>query len=133
MNKALELFTKSAELGSLEAHCHLGTMYYYGRNAEHDMDKALRLIKVAAIGGHEIARNALGKLEEVEWGKMNRSMKHHMIAARAGYDNSLKEIGEGYRAGHVTKQEYATTLRAHQRVRDEMRSKQRDIAAALDE
>ena len=40
---------------------------------------------------------------------MNRAMKHHMIAARAGVDLSLKKVGEGYRAGHLTKDEYASS------------------------
>ena len=57
-------------------------------------------------------------------------MKHWMIAARAGYEKALKKVGEGYKAGHVTKDEYATTLRAYQCSVDEMKSKQRDIAAA---
>ena len=40
-------------------------------------------------------------------------MKHFMIAAKAGFDLSLKEVGEGYKRGHVTKDEYAQTLRAY--------------------
>ena len=37
------------------------------------------------------------------------SYEHYMIAAKSGYDNSLKAVGVGYKAGHVTKDEYAIT------------------------
>jgi len=60
-------------------------------------------------------------------------MKHFMIAARAGCDTSLKEVGEGYKVGHVTKDEYARTLRAYQETSIEMKSTQRSIAHALKE
>jgi hypothetical protein len=55
-------------------------------------------------------------------------MKHYMIAARGGLDNSLKKVGEGYKAGHVTKDEYARTLRAHKQATEEMKSEQRTKA-----
>ena len=57
-------------------------------------------------------------------------MKHFMIAAKAGFDLSLKEVGEGYKRGHVTKDEYAQTLRAYKASQDEMKSEQRTKAAA---
>ena len=38
------------------------------------------------------------------------AMKHFMISARAGYCDSLKEVGEGYKAGLVTKEEYMQML-----------------------
>ena len=37
---------------------------------------------------------------------MNQAMKHFMIAAKAGCDDSLKMVGLGYKRGHVTKDEY---------------------------
>ena len=39
--------------------------------------------------------------------------------------------GEGYKAGHVSKEDYAKTLRAYQQTRDEMKSAQRAKVAAL--
>ena len=44
---------------------------------------------------------------------MDRAMKHFMIAAKIGCDASLEEVSERYKAGHVTKDEYASTLRAY--------------------
>jgi len=37
-------------------------------------------------------------------------------------------VSEGYTDGHVTKDEYANTLRAHRASQDEMKSEQRAIA-----
>lgn len=62
------------------------------------------------------------------FGNMDRAMKHFMIAARSGMDVSLKEVGEGYKAGHVTKDEYASTLRVYKDAVDEMKSEQRTKA-----
>ena len=56
-------------------------------------------------------------------------MKHFQIAARAGYQPSLDLVKEGYMRGHITKEEYANTLREYQTSQDEMKSKARDKAA----
>jgi len=54
-----------------------------------------------------------------------------MIAARCGFEPSLKMIGEGYKAGQ---DEYACTLRAYQyqvSVDEMMKSEGRTIASKL--
>ena len=79
---------------------------------------------MAAIGGHEIARNNLGAMEATMC-NMDRAMKHFMISARAGFSISLKQIGKGYKAGYITKDEYTSTLRAYQSSLEEMKSEQR--------
>lgn len=68
--------------------------------------------------------------DELE-GNMGRAVKHYIIAARSGYDLSLKAVGKGYKLGYVTKDEYATTLRTHQASQDEMKSTQRANYASL--
>ena len=57
-------------------------------------------------------------------------MKHFMIAANSGCDKSLKSVGEGYKEGLVTKDEYTMTLRAYKDSMDEMKSDQRTKAEA---
>ena len=84
---------------------------------------------IAAFGGHEAARHCLGMMERDIAKDTATAMKHFMIAARSGYDDSLKEVGEGYKAGVVTKDEYANTLRAHKEYQDRMKSKEREEAA----
>lgn len=92
------------------------------------MEKTLHHWKLAAIGGHEVARYNLGTMEE----DIVKSMKHFTIAARSGFDESLKAVGDGYKDGFVTKDEYANTLRAYQVSVAEMKSAQRTEAAAIE-
>ena len=44
---------------------------------------------------------------------------------------SLKEIRQGFMRGCVTKDDFENALRAHKESKDEMRSDQRDAAAAF--
>ena len=127
LEKTMKLWNKAAELGSANAHFGLAKAYFEGNGVERDMKPAVHHIKLAAIGGHEKARYTLGMYEEVN-GNIERAMKHLMIAARSGYDDALKEVGKGYKAGLITKDEYARTLRAYQCCRDEMKSEQRSKA-----
>ena len=142
-SKALELWKKSAELGSVFAHCRVANEYRCGNIVESDMAKAFHHWRLAAIGGHEQARHNLGLIERqqgnlniglglLEKGDSNmvRAYRHFLIAARCGYDDSLKKVGDGYKAGYVTKDEYASTLRVHKACRDRMKSKERDKATA---
>ena len=126
--KAFELWKQGAELGSITAHYCLGIVYRTGRGVGIDMEKSIQHYKLAAIGGHEVARHALGMIEYLQ-GNMNRAMKHYMIAAKSGHDDALKCVGIGYKRGLVTKDDYASTLRKHQSIRNEMKSDQRTKAA----
>jgi len=126
--KAFELWKRGAELGSITAHYCLGIVYRTGRGVDIDKERAAYHMKLAAIGGHEVARHALGMIE-LESGNIDRAMKHFMIAARSGFDESLKGVGEGCKGGFVTKDEYTSTLRSYQNIRNEMKSDQRTKAA----
>jgi len=128
--RAFELLTRGAELGSVQSHSSVAGAYLTGEGVEMDDDKAMHHLMIAAMGGFEVARHMLGDAE-VSRGNMERAMKHYMIAAKCGYDDSLKEIGLGYKAGKVTKDEYASTLRAHKQATEEMKSEQRPIAEEL--
>ena len=127
LRKAFELFNRGAELGSVSSHCLLAKMYQFGRGVEKDEEKSKHHLILAAMGGDEVARHMLGDIEHYN-GDIDRAMKHYMMAAKCGYDDALKEIGLGYKAGKVTKDEYASTLRAHRASQDEMKSEQRTKA-----
>jgi len=125
-NKAFELYNQAAELGSIKAHYELATCLYHGKSGvEKDKKKAIQHYKLAAIGGHERARYLLGIIE-MSNGNTDLAMKHYIIGAKSGEEDSLKKVGLGYKAKVVSKDEYAKTLRAYQSSRDEMKSKQRD-------
>ena len=64
--------------------------------------------------GHVNASYDLGALEE-EAGNMDRAVKHWMISASAGDDDSLKEIRQCSVNGHATKDDFEKVLRAHKK------------------
>jgi len=130
--KALELSHRAAELGYASAYTNIGYAYYHGRGVEVDKKKAKHYYEVAAMGGDATARYNLGLLEESE-GNTNRALKHYLIAARSGYSQSLKRIQQLYLNGHATKEEYTKSLQLYQTYLDEIKSDQRDQAAAAND
>ena len=124
---AFQYLTKAAELGNLHAHCVLGYMYYKGNGVEEDEEKGLFHLEKAAIGGHPGARHNLGSIEG-ENGNMERSVRHFIIGAKLGYDDSMKALWWHYSDGSITKEKLDATLRAHQAAIDATKSPQRKIA-----
>ena len=108
--KAVEYWTKSAELEDPSSHYNLGNMYMKGDVVEKDAEKCIQHLEKAAIGGHPDARYNLatiqGSNENVE-----RAAKHLIIAANLGSEKSMKALWKYYSAGHITKEELETTLR----------------------
>ena len=129
--KANELYLKAGELGCADAYYNLAASYYEGWGVEIDMKKANHYFELAAMNGHALARHNLGCLEE-QAGNHEREYKHFILAACAGYKQSLDSVKFGYTQGHVVKEEYANTLREYQKSLDEMKSEARDKAAAED-
>ena len=130
--KALELWHKAAELGYPLAYNGIGYAYQFGRGVEIDKKKAARYYELAAMGGDARARYNLGFDEECK-GNEDRALKHHMIAARSGLSESLKRIQVMYSDGHATKEDYTKALKSYQTHLVEIKSSQRDEAAAADE
>jgi len=128
-DKALELYVRAGGLGCAEAYCDVGYAYENGRGVEIDEKKSNHYYKLAAVGGNIEARYNLG-LDEMKDGNMDRALKHYMIAAEDGDDISLKKIQELYTNGLATKDDYAKALRAYQAYLVEIKSTQRDKAAA---
>ena len=126
---ALKYFTKAAELGGVDAHYNLSVMYGEGLGVKKDEKKRVYHLEEAAIGGHAYARHNLGYLEDCR-GRMDRAVKHMIIAANMGLDKSLENVKMAYRKGLVSKDDFASTLRAHQAAVDATKSPQREEAAA---
>ena len=127
--KAFELWHRAAELGSAEAHYNIGNAYFDGQGVERDMNKAKHYYALAAIGGSVEARHNLGYAEGCA-GNMSRAVKHFMIAAGAGEDNSLAHVRVMFMIGHATKEDFEKALRSHKEASDEMKSDQREAATA---
>ena len=123
--KANELYLKAGELGCADAYYNLGDSYDDGNGVEVDKKKAKHYWELAAMNGNVGARHNLGVIEG-RAGNLHRATKHFILAARAGSKQSLEGVKIGYNDGAVTKDEYANTLRAYQKSRDEMKSEMRN-------
>ena len=129
--KALELWHRAAKLGNTASYYSIGNAYYFGRVVERDEKKAKHYWELAAMGGHVLSRYNLG-VHEGHAGNKDRVIKHHMIAAGCGHTESLENIKQMFMNGESTKDDYATALRAYQANLVEIKSPQRDEAAAFD-
>ena len=130
--KALELWHQAADLGSASSYFNIGNSYLQGNGVERDENKAYHYWELAAMGGDVDARHNLG-IFEGRVGNMDRKLKHLMVAASCGYKESLNEIKQMFMDRDATKDDYAKALRSYQAYLVEIKSPQRDEAAAFDE
>jgi hypothetical protein len=127
--KALELWHRAAELGDATAYYSIGVAYDIGNGVERDEKKANHYWELAAMGGNVTARHNLGVREGLAF-KMDRALRHWMIAVDNGYAQSLENIEHFYKNGYATKDDYAKALRSYQAYLNEIKSAQRDEAAS---
>ena len=119
--------SKAAELGDAGAHYHASYMYMEGLGVERDEKKHIYHLERAAIGGHSMARHNLGCVEE-RHGKMDRAVKHWIIAANMAYDLSLEALKNAYKKGLVSKEDFTGALRGYQAAIEATKSPQREEA-----
>jgi hypothetical protein len=67
---------------------------------------------------------------DADGGNFDRAIKHWLIAASCGHLRAVNAIKEVMTVGYATKDHYAQALRSYKQYLDEVRSKQRDKAAA---
>jgi len=131
MDEALKLWHRAAKLGSAVSYHNIGYAYYDGIGVEVDLKKAAYYWGIAAMRGHTDSRHNLGAMEE-QAGNNDRALKHFMIAVKDGDFDSLEGIKLMYNNGHATKDDYNTALQSYQAYVDEIKSDQRDEAAAAE-
>lgn len=128
--KALSLWHRAGKLGCSGAYTNIGNAYFKGElGVERNMRKAKQYYELAAMECPS-ARHNLGLCEELV-GNVNRAVKYFTIAAGCGHGDSLKRIRNIYLFGYATKVDYEKALRAYQKYLIEIRSDQRDQAAAF--
>ncbi len=129
-DKAFEYLTKAAELGNASAHYELSIMYRMGRGVEKDETKELYHAEEAAIAGDPDARHSLGVYE---WnnGRIDKALKHWIIAANLGHDESIQELKDCYKDGLFSKDDFAAALRAHHVAVNAMKSPQREYCEPM--
>ncbi len=127
---AIKYWTKAAALGHVEALYYLGDRYYNGEGVEKDKERAVHYWEKAAIRGHPTARNNLGAIEE-ENGNTERAVKHAIIAAKLGDEDSMKALWKHFSAGNITKGDLDAILRTHHAAIDATKSPEREAAEAF--
>ena len=130
--KALELWHRAAELGHAPSYYSIGVAYKLGDGVERDEKKAVHYMELSAMEGQVVARHNLGVSEWLA-ANIDRALKHYMIAAGSGYSVSLENIKLMFMEGYATKDDYAKALRVYQANLAEIKSAQRDQAAAFDD
>ena len=128
--RANKLYLKAGVLGHASAYYNLGNAYRLGRGVEIDTKKEKHYYELAVMNGDIKARHNIGCSEGTA-GNHHRAMKHLLIAARAGYGESLENVKQGFMNGYVTKDQYANTLREYQKSQYEVKSEARDKARVI--
>ena len=126
--RSFQYWTKAAELGDAEAHHCLSIMYAKGEGAEKNEKMELYHEEEAAIRGHPTARHFLACMELINE-RFGRAVKHWIIAANLGFDESVQALKTRYADGKVSKEDFAAALRAHHAAVDATKSPQREAAA----
>jgi len=125
VQRAIELWTEAAELGSIDAHFSLGRSYYYGDGVGQDKVKAAGHWEYAAMKGNVESRHSLG-IAEYNAGNYPLAVKHYMISAKMGDKDSLDEIKEMFTEGCATKAQYSEALKGYGDAVEETKSHQRE-------
>ena len=124
---ALKYDKMAAELGNANAHYNLSIAYSMGQGVENDEKKQVYHLEQAAILGHPDARYNLAWYEEKN-GEIERAVKHWIIAANLGDDESIQKLKKYYKHGFVSKEDFAAALRANHAAVVAMKSPQREEA-----
>ncbi|KAL7551398.1 hypothetical protein ACHAWF_015522 [Thalassiosira exigua] len=127
LEQAFANWLKAGELGAPAAHYWVAKAYHNGWAVKKDTKKATYYFQLGAVKGDLMSRHMLAR-NEYDNGNVDRSMKHWMIAASAGDEKAAMELQKAYRVGHLTKDDFVRTLRAHKQSYDQMKSDQRDTA-----
>jgi TPR repeat protein len=121
--------SRDAELGFAPAYQSLGIVYGKGDGVSKGKKKARRYHELAAIAGCVKSRLNLA-LYERKAGRFDRAIKHWLIAASQGDVITVNFIRSSLSSGYATTDHYNQALQGYQLYLDEVKSDQRDKAAA---
>ena len=119
--KAMEWFTKAADLGNASAMRWIGYMYHFGEGVEVDYAKAMDWYSKAADLGDSTAMIWIGSLyENGEGVEVNyaKAMEWYIKAADLGYDAAMNNIGFLYQNGFGVDRDYAKAMEWYSKAAD---------------
>ncbi|EJK44379.1 hypothetical protein THAOC_37083 [Thalassiosira oceanica] len=122
MRRAVKLWEEAAELGSTDALFELGNAYLEGEGVQQDEPMAVEFYMKAAMQGHTESRYNLGCVEG-EKGSHDRAVRHWLISAKMGEEDSLENIKTAFKAGLATKEQYTEALKGYKDAVEEMKTK----------
>jgi len=125
---AFAYLTKAAELGGADAHYNLSILYGEGKGVEMDKKKGFYHLEEAVFAGHPEARYNLA-CHEGRNKRYDKAVKHLIIAAKLGHDESIQALKKFYVGGKFSKEAFAAALRAHQAAVEATKSPQREVAS----
>lgn len=131
-HQSFELYLRAAELGFARACFNVAMYYRRGLNGSVpvDVEKYRKYLVLAAKGGHSGARCLLGS-DEANHGNMDVAIKHWKISAAMGEKKAMENLKYCFfKQANLSKEEYASAVRAFKTARDEEWSEERDKAAA---
>ena len=128
--RAVESWTEAARLSSVSAHFELCAALALGNGVGRSMKLSIHHCEIAAKGGHPLARHNLG-CDESDLRNYKRALKHWMISAMMGHEESLTSILELCKHGNASKDDYARALAGFQKAVDERTSPERTSAKEL--
>lgn len=128
LQMAMKLYSCAGELKNADSYGRLGDMHRNGEGVEANIETANHYYTLAAMGGSVTDRYKLGTAELMK-GDVDRAVKHWMISAGCGDDNSLASIREWYEKGRASKEDFGNALRAFGEAKAETKSEQREAAA----
>ena len=125
--EALKWYHRAVDVGEGRAADDLGQCYLKGDGVEQDIEKALEHYQKAVDLGWIPAFITIGGLL-FQRGEIYEGMLNYRKAAMCGWtsDSLFKAIRFGFTNGWITKEEYAFTLREHQKACNEMKSESRE-------
>eukprot|EP00985_Skeletonema_marinoi_P013621 scaffold6789_cov206-Skeletonema_marinoi.AAC.5 len=134
--KAFQHWSRAARLRDADAHYCLTILYLEGLGVEKDEKKRLYHLEEASIGGHLVARRNLG-IDELSNGRLERSVKHLLIAANLGdaeaveFLKEVHEMGQEYEMGAFGIDVCDAAVRGYQAAVDATKSPEREAAEGM--
>ena len=116
--KAVEYYTKAANMGHAGAQNNLGVCYKNGEGVKQDYAKAVEWYQKAANQGHARAQNNLGLCYEKGQGVNQdyaKAVEYYTKAANQGYMYAQKNLGYCYQYGRGVKQDYTKAVEWYQK------------------
>ena len=126
--EGLKWYHRAVEAGSGRAAYGLGRCFNEGDGVDRNDDKALEYLQKSTELGCIPSFVKVGIILQRK-GEIEKAMLNYRKAVMCGVsnDNLFNEIRIGFRNGHITKDEYAFTLRESQKACNEMKSETRDF------